>query len=107
MPPEAAPQRRDARFRIAAGVLVEDAQSHERRNGTVENVSRSGCFVRMTNPFLTWTRVRLWVVYRQDQFEAEGCIVHAVPNRGMGVEFEKINDANRAMLEAWIKQLSA
>ncbi len=105
MPAPPPPERREVRFAIAADVLSEDLQSHAKRAGKVENISRSGCFIRTPDPWLLWTRVRLWIVYQCQQFEAEGSVVHAAGNRGMGISFEKISPASLDLLEAWLKAL--
>jgi hypothetical protein len=104
MPAPTTTERREARFAIAADVLTEDVQTHARKTGKVENISGSGCFVRTPDPWITWTRIRLWIVYHGQQFEAEASVVHA-GGRGMGVSFEAITPANLEVLTAWLQTL--
>jgi len=80
-------------------------QTHAQKTGKVENISRSGCFVSTKDPWIQWTRIRLWIVYRGQQFAAEGSVVHAAGSRGMGVEFEKISSTDNEMLSAWLSSL--
>lgn len=105
MPAPPSAERREVRFTIAADVLTEDLQSHTKKAGKVENISRSGCYIRSNDPWITWTRIRLWVVYKCQQFEAEGSVVHAAGARGMGVTFEKITPTNSDLLDSWLRLL--
>lgn len=105
MPVTPSAERREVRFTIAAGMLSEDLESHAKKTGKVENISRSGCFVSTRDPWLQWTRIRLWIVYHCQQFEAEGSVVHAAGNRGMGISFEKIPPESAELLESWLKAL--
>ena len=73
----------------------------------MNNISRSGCYVITPDPFMQWTRVRIWVVYRCQQFEAIGAVVHCQGGRGMGVEFEKVSPRDLDLLEAWLRELPA
>lgn len=98
--------RRDPRFRFAAQVLAVDPASGTQREGTVENISHGGCYVRMRDPFPLWTRLRLWIVYRGQQFESEVSVTHARGGHGMGIQFEKITPENLEMLEHWLRELS-
>jgi hypothetical protein len=109
--PETAPMtqpptpRRDLRFEFTAQVLAVDPASGERREGTVENISHGGCFVRTREPFHVWARLRLWIVYRGQQFEAEVSVTHSRGGHGMGIQFEKITPDNMEMLEHWLQEL--
>jgi hypothetical protein len=103
---QASPHRREARFRIAADALITDAQTGFKLNAKVENISRSGCYVNTPNPLMQWTRVRVWVVYRCQQFEATGAVVHCQGGRGMGVEFDKVAARDLDLLEAWLRELT-
>lgn len=106
MTPPAMP-RRDARFVFTAQVLALDPASGAQREGTLENISRGGCYVRMREPFHVWARLRLWIVYRGQQFEAEASVTHARGGHGMGIQFEKITPENMEMLDHWLRELSA
>ncbi len=105
MPAAYPSERREVRFTIAADVLTEDIQTRVQKTGKVENISRSGCFVSTKDPWIQWTRIRLWIVYRGQQFCAEGSVVHSAGARGMGVEFESIGPADSEMLAAWLTTL--
>jgi len=96
------PERREVRFTIAADVLTEDAATRVQKTGKVENISRSGCFIRTNDPWIQWTSIRLWVVYRGQQFEALGSVVHTAGGRGMGVSFEQISPASQELLGLWL-----
>lgn len=99
--------RRDVRFPISANVLATDVATGARCEGTVKDISRGGCFVQTAQPFFQWARVRLWVVYRGRQFEAEGSVTHARGGQGMGVSFENIAAENQAILDDWLRELGA
>src|SRR5574339_239707 len=105
MPTPTHPERREVRFTIAADVLSEDLQTHARKAGKVENISRSGCYIRTPDPWMQWTRIRLWIVYQCQQFEAEGSVVHTAGGKGMGISFETITAPNEEMLTAWLRSL--
>lgn len=102
MPTPTSPERREVRFAIAADVLTEDQQTHAQKVGKVENISRSGCFIKTADPWILWTRIRLWIVYHGQQFEAEGSVVHTAGGKGMGISFEKITPPNDETLTAWL-----
>jgi hypothetical protein len=99
------PPRRDVRFPFSANALAVLPETGTQREGTVDNISRGGCFVRLADPFLLWAKVKLWVVYRHQQFEAEGSVTHSRLGYGMGIAFEKIPAASQEMLEHWIHEL--
>lgn len=105
MPVPHAPERREVRFTMAADVLSEDVQTHGQKTGKVENISRSGCFIRTKDPWIQWTTIRLWVVYHGQQFEALGSVVHAAGGKGMGVAFDTIPPASQELLEVWLTSL--
>ena len=100
-------ERREVRFRIAADALSEDLQTHVQKTGKVENISQSGCFIRTPDPWITWTRIRLWIVHHGQQFEAEASVVHSAGGRSMGIAFENIPAASQDLLSAWLKVLPA
>jgi PilZ domain-containing protein len=105
MPTAPSAERRDVRFVIAADVLSEDLQTHARKAGKIENISGSGCYIKTADPWLMWTRIRLWIVYHCQQFEAEGSVVHTAGGKGMGISFESITAPNEEMLTAWLRSL--
>ena len=105
MPTLPSSERREVRFTIAADVLTEDLQTHARKTGKVENISRSGCYIRTADPWLQWTRIRIWIIYHCQQFEAEGSVMHTAGGRGMGVSFENISSPSEDLLAAWLKSL--
>lgn len=97
--------RRDLRFEFTAQALAVDPATGAQREGTVENISHGGCFVRTREPFHVWARLRMWIVYRGQQFEAEVSVTHSRGGHGMGIQFEKITPDNMEMLEHWLQQL--
>jgi len=99
------PERREIRFTLAADVLTEDEQTRAQRAGKVENISRSGCFIRSKDPWMQWTIIRIWVMYRGQQFEAFGSVVHTAGGKGMGISFDQIPPTSLELLEAWMASL--
>jgi hypothetical protein len=103
---ESTTPRRDVRFVFTAQVLAVDPSTGAKREGRLENVSRGGCYVRMREPFQVWARLRLWIVYHGQQFEAEASVTHSRGGHGMGVHFDKITPENLEMLDHWLQELS-
>lgn len=57
------------------------------------------------DPWITWTPIRLWVVYHGQQFEAEASVVHTGGGHSIGISFEKIPPASLDLLTTWLRDL--
>lgn len=105
----AAPQannRRDPRFEVLAEAEAEDLQSGVRITVQVENISRSGCYLLTSHPFIVWSRLRLQIQHNGQRCVVEGAVVHTKRGHGMGFSFEKLSPQDQAVLETWLRQLS-
>jgi hypothetical protein len=94
--------RQSVRIALFVQAELTNSRTQERIKGWTGNVSRGGCFIKCTNPFPTWTSVRVSLTNLGQVFEAEGSVVHAVDGQGMGIAFEQVSKEHQALLDSWL-----
>ena len=98
--------RRDPRFQVLADAEAVDLQSGARVKVRVENISRSGCYLLTSHPFITWSHLKLQIQHNSQCCTVEGIVVHMQRGHGMGFSFDKFSPQDQAVLEAWLRELS-
>lgn len=97
-------QRRNERYAIRASIELVDEQRTRVLRAECSNISISGCYVETRDPFLVWTRLKLRIAYLGQVFNATGAVMHSAVNVGMGIEFQDVAAADRAVLDGWLAQ---
>lgn len=68
-------------------------------------LSEHGCYFDMMNPLPNGSVVKLLITNHEQTFEAEGHIVYAQSNMGMGVTFDKMDAVHQRTLHEWVAKL--
>ena len=99
------PRRSDLRYSFVAKIKVTDS-SGKQIVAVTSNLSRYGCHVPTTTPFLPGTSVKLRIKRDRTTFESEGTVVYALGS-GMGIHFGNVPVRERVVLKEWLVQVSA
>jgi hypothetical protein len=70
-------------------------------------VSRHGCFVRTPQSLPSGTEIRLRITHGGREFNASGRVVYVLPEKGLGVSFSEITNADNVLLGKWLKEAGA
>ncbi|MGO9590436.1 MAG: PilZ domain-containing protein [Candidatus Acidiferrales bacterium] len=98
-------RRRNPRYPFMADVEIIDLESATTITARTSDFSRGGCYVDMLNPLPEDTLVRLRVTKWQQTFETQAKVVYSSVGMGMGLMFDAIEVAQRAIVERWLTQL--
>lgn len=96
---------RARRYSLVARIELTDVQSETRFTEQTSNVSLFGCHVDSEKHLPAGTRVRVRIVRMGANFVAQGKVVYALSNAGIGVVFTEIDPNRQFILEKWIAQL--
>jgi hypothetical protein len=61
--------------------------------------------VTFEKAFSPGTKVRIRIVYRGASFHAQGKVIYARPESGIGIAFTGIERENQQVLEEWISEI--
>jgi hypothetical protein len=102
--PAGADRRTHPRYEFVAAVEVVAAESGERMETRVRDLSQEGCYVDTNNalPLGTVTDVR--ITKGAQLFEARGRVVYSRANKGMGLVFTAIEPEQLRILETWLAE---
>ena len=95
--------RRAPRHLLGGAVEVTDLESEKQIATLARNLSLFGCFVTTTTPFVTGTKVRVRITHRGVTFAARGRVAYASASEGMGIAFGDIENADRTILDTWLR----
>jgi c-di-GMP-binding flagellar brake protein YcgR len=98
-------RRRSPRFPFFASAEITDLGTGIRLTARTSDLSEHGCYFDMMNPLPEGSLVKLLLTNHEQTFEAEGHIVHAQSNMGMGVAFDKMDAAHQRTLGEWLSKL--
>lgn len=97
--------RRSRRYPFYAAAEITELQTKTGVTARTSELSRHGCYMDMMNPFPLATGVKIQIVHQDEKFEANGSVVYAQANMGMGVCFEVVQPKDEAILEKWLQEL--
>ena len=100
-------RREQSRYRLDAGVRVEDQRSQVPNWCNIADISRGGCYVEMVMPFPKGTVVNLEVRAGTMRLKTQGKVQSSLPGKGMGLQFKIEDKAERAQLDEIIEFLAA
>lgn len=89
------------RYAFAATAEVVGTRSGV-RIGRVKDLSLSGSYVAMPNPFPKHAKILITISTVVSVFRCEGSVAHSTPGIGMGVTFCNILPASQAVLQEWL-----
>lgn len=94
--------RRSERYPFVATANITDHSTGSIITARLGDLSLQGCYIQMTSPLMKGTEITIHVSVGTSLFQAVGRVVNRQPNRGVGVEFEKVEPPSQAVLEAWL-----
>jgi len=96
-------ERRSApRFAFIASAEVQDESNGSRLPSRISDLSLSGCYVDIINPFPDGTSVRVKIYTTTQNFEASATVAYAHAHLGMGLSFRNVNPDSLAVLQNWL-----
>jgi hypothetical protein len=96
-------RRQDFRQLITAEVGVYEIATGTKLKARLADLSTGGCFLDMLNPSVEGTDVKLSITLRGEVLSVTGKVTFAMPNMGMGVQFEGVDDGQRTLLDKWLE----
>ena len=102
------PARRYERVARPKGITVTWywAGTGEQQVSSVKAIGMGGMFLSVSHARVVGTALKLISVVPEGIFQAEAIVRNVWPGQGMGVEFTKMEPADRALLEKLLKQLT-
>jgi hypothetical protein len=95
-------RRRSPRFTFIAQAEVQDETSGSRLPSRISDLSLSGCYVDIINPFPDGTPVRVKIYTTTQNFEASATVAYAHAHLGMGLSFREVKPESLAVLQNWL-----
>lgn len=99
-------RRRAKRYFFSAQAEVQEPRTTLRVSSRVSELSLTGCYLDMMNPFPPETLVQLRITAGAETLQTNSRIIYSTPNIGSGAEFLDMNSNERALLERWLEQAS-
>ncbi|GAC1669212.1 MAG: hypothetical protein NVS9B4_25260 [Candidatus Acidiferrum sp.] len=97
-----AERRRTPRYPFAATAEIIDDKENARTSSQITDLSLSGCYVEMPDPFPDGTTVVI-EIYSQDEFlEAHATVAYRKPKQGMGLTFNEMPPHFAGVLSKWV-----
>ena len=84
---------------------MRDAESGKQIASATSNLTRYGCHVRTSPPFLPGTPVKLIIKHQGITFQSSGKVVYAIGGEGMGIHFGNVEIVERVILKEWLVQV--
>lgn len=100
-------RRTQSRYRLDAGVRVSDHRSRVPNWCNIADISRGGCYVEMVVPFPKGTMLNLEVRAGTMRLRTQGKVLSSLPGKGMGIQFQIEDQAERSHLDQIIEFLAA
>jgi PilZ domain len=90
---------------LSAEAEVVEAQSRTKMNARVSDLSRMGCFVKLS-PFRLGADLKMRIMNNKTPFLAHGQVACSSGGMGMGVRFTARDPDQILLLEKWLGELS-
>jgi hypothetical protein len=97
-------RRRAARYSFGGVAEVIDPESGKHVVGVTRELGTNGCFVKTKNIVPVSANVLVNITCNNRTFAALGRVVYLLDDEGMGIKFETITPADRAILTEWLAQ---
>jgi hypothetical protein len=99
-------RRGGPRFPFIAEAVVTDAHSGVRMNVRTSDLGGTGCYFDMMNPLPLGTEVKFQLTHQGVTFTGTGTVENFMPNMGIGIKFNEIEDQQREILDKWLAALN-
>jgi len=105
--PERKERRAQSRYRFDAGVRVSEERSATPNWCNIADISLGGCYIELVMPFPKGTLLNLELRTGEVRLQTRGKVKSSLPGKGMGVQFDIENDAQREQLHQIVEFLAA
>src|SRR6266404_3509329 len=102
--PAGADRRTHPRYEFTAAVEVIAAESGERIETRVRDLSQQGCYVDTNKPLPLGTVTNIRITKGTQLFKAHARVVYSRANKGMGLVFTAIEPGERGTLATWLAE---
>ena len=100
------PQRSGLRYAFVESIELVDVKFDKQIRGITSNLSRYGCHVRTSTAFIPGTRVKVTITHQGTIFQSEANVMYTLGKHSMGICFQNVPTAERAMIKQWLLDLS-
>jgi hypothetical protein len=90
------------RYQFVADAKVVEVESGSEFAGRISDLSIHGCFIDLLNPSPQGTDLRITIFRDDATFDAEGKVIFALANMGMGIMFTRIEEDQLRILQQWL-----
>jgi hypothetical protein len=97
-------RRKATRHPFVARAEIIDEKENARTSSKISDLSLSGCYVEMMNPFPEGTAVVIEIYTEDEMLEAHGTVARIEPKQGMGLAFDELPPYFANVLNKWIKE---
>jgi hypothetical protein len=97
-------RRKAVRHPFIARAEIIDERENARTSSKISDLSLSGCFVEIGNPFPEGTSVVIEIYTEDEMLEAHGTVARIEPKQGMGLAFDELPPYFAGILNKWIKE---
>lgn len=98
-------RRRHQRFSFAGSAeLLQKTGAQNHQLGSLKDISEVGCLVTTNNLVLPGTDLKLVLRVANYDLAFKGQVRHAVPDVGLGIEFQEIRKGDRALLQHLLRR---
>lgn len=98
--------RRDRRIEVSKGLWVAWRTDGPSRVSRVRDLSQGGVFISTDSVLSQGSEIHLLFSLPEGEIRIEGRVRYSNPQRGMGVEFNRMTDADQARLKELIRRLN-
>lgn len=98
-------RRRAPRHQLVAEAEIVSPLSDVCLEARTSDVSLVGCFMNTTFSLPLGTKIRLQLKYRQTNIITGGAVARSEPSMGFGVSFTNLNEAQKVLLQRWLREL--
>ncbi len=96
-------RRKAVRHPFIARAEIIDEKENARTSSRISDLSLSGCYVEMMNPFPEGTSVVIEIYTEDEMLEAHGIVARIEPKQGMGLAFDELPPYFAGVLNKWVK----
>lgn len=79
--------------------------SETKLRARTSDISLGGCYLDSMSPFPPGTRIQLRLTRDNQTFRCRAVVIYSHLNMGMGVAFLEADNASRALLARWVREL--
>src|ERR1700742_3708534 len=97
-------RRKAVRHPFVARAESIDEKENARTSSKISDLSLSGCFVEIGNPFPEGTSVVIEIYTEDEMLEAHGTVARIEPKHGMGLAFAELPLSFATMLNKSVKE---